>query len=187
LESAVAVRPVRLFGDPVLTTPAQEVASFDAELRRLVRDLDDTLRDQQGAGLAAPQLGVGLRVFVFRDEDAAGHLVNPVLTFPDEEEQDGPEGCLSLPGLYFDTKRRLNVIAKGCTVRGDPVQVVGTGSLARCLQHETDHLDGVLFINRMDAQRRKAAMRAIRAASWFNPVSPPAVKVSPHPMTTGYH
>jgi peptide deformylase len=182
----MAVRPVRLFGDPVLTTPAQPVTTFDAELRRLARDLDDTLRDQQGAGLAAPQLGVGLRVFVFHDEDAAGHLVNPVLTFPDEEEQDGPEGCLSVPGLYFDTKRRLNVIAKGRTVRGDPVQVVGTGSLARCLQHETDHLDGVLFIDRMDAQRRKAAMRAIRAASWFNPVSPPAVKVSPHPMTSGY-
>ena len=187
LENAVSVRPVRLFGDPILTTPAQEVASFDAELRRLVRDLDDTLHDQQGAGLAAPQLGVGLRVFVFHDEDASGHLVNPVLTFPDEEEQDGPEGCLSLPGLYFDTKRRLNVVAKGSTMRGDPVQVVGSGSLARCLQHETDHLDGVLFIDRMDAQRRKAAMRAIRAASWFNAAPPPAVKASPHPMTTGYH
>jgi peptide deformylase len=177
----VTVVPVRLLGDPVLRTPAQDVASFDAELRRLVRNLDDTLDDQRGSGLAAPQVGVGLRVFVFHDDDVSGHLVNPVLSFPDEEEQDGPEGCLSMPGLYFDTKRRLNVVARGRTVRGDPVQVVGTGSLARCLQHEADHLDGVLFIDRMDARRRKAAMRAIRAASWFNSASPPAVKVSPHP------
>jgi peptide deformylase len=113
----------------------------------------------------------------------AGHLVNPVLDFPDEEEQDGPEGCLSMPGLYFDTKRRLNVVAKGFTADGDPVQVVGTGYLARCLQHETDHLDGVLFIDRMDRERRKAAMRVIREAEWNNPT----VKLSPHPMINGYH
>jgi peptide deformylase len=183
----VPVLPVRLFGDPVLTTPADEVTSFDAELRRLVRSLDDTLYDQRGAGLAAPQVGVGLRVFVFHDDDdVSGHLVNPVLSFPDEEEQDGPEGCLSIPGLYFDTKRRLNVVAKGFTSDGDPVQVVGTGHLARCLQHETDHLDGVLFIDRMDAARRKAAMRAIRAADWFG-AQPPEVRVSPHQMTHGYH
>jgi peptide deformylase len=176
------VLPVRLFGDPVLTTPADQVTTFDAELRRLVRNLDDTLYDQRGSGLAAPQVGVGLRVFVFHDEDVAGHLINPVLDFLGEEEQDGPEGCLSLPGLYFDTKRRLNVVARGFTDRGDPVQVVGTGQLARCLQHETDHLDGVLFIDRMDRERRREAMRAIRAAEWNQPV-----KLSPHPMTNGYH
>lgn len=180
------VLPVRLFGDPVLTTQAEEVTSFDAELRRLVRSLDDTLHDQRGSGLAAPQVGVGLRVFVFHDDDASGHLVNPVLSFPNEEEQDGPEGCLSMPGLYFDTKRRQHVVAKGLTSRGDQVQLVGSGNLARCLQHETDHLDGVLFIDRMDAQRRKPAMRAIRAAEWFGSASP-AVKVSPHRMTHGYH
>jgi peptide deformylase len=180
------VLPVRLFGDPVLTTPADEVTTFDAELRRLVRSLDETLCDQRGSGLAAPQVGVGLRVFVFHDEDVAGHLVNPVLDFPDEEEQDGPEGCLSIPGLYFDTKRRLNVVAQGFTASGDPVQVVGTGELARCLQHETDHLDGVLFIDRLDRSRRKAAMQAIRAADW-NTLAPPTVKLSPHPMTHGYH
>jgi peptide deformylase len=158
------VLPVRLFGDPILMTPAEKVTAFDASLRRLVGDLDATLRDQRGSGLAAPQIGVGLRVFVFHDEDASGHLVNPVLEFPDDAEQDGPEGCLSLPGLYFDTVRRLNVVAKGQTFLGDPVQVVGTGSLARCLQHETDHLDGVLFIDRLDTGRRGVAMRAIREA-----------------------
>jgi peptide deformylase len=180
------VLPIRLFGDPVLATPADGVTTFDAELRRLVRSLDETLYDQRGSGLAAPQVGVGLRVFVFHDEDVAGHLVNPVLDFPDEEEQDGPEGCLSMPGLYFDTKRRLNAVAKGFTASGDPVQVVGTGHLARCLQHETDHLDGVLFIDRMDRERRKAAMRAIRQADWNN-LGLPTVKLSPHPMTNGYH
>jgi peptide deformylase len=177
----MTVLPVRLFGDPVLSTPADEVRAFDAELRRLVRDLFDTLHDQRGAGLAAPQLGIGLRAFVFHVEGVEGHLVNPVLSFPDELEQDGPEGCLSLPGLYFDTKRRLNVVAKGYTDRGDPVQVVGSGELARCLQHETDHLDGVIFVDRMDAGRRRAAMRAIRAAPWFA-AAPPRVKVSPHPL-----
>ncbi|ROO85268.1 peptide deformylase [Actinocorallia herbida] len=176
----MTVMPVRLFGDPVLTTPAREVTDFDAELRNLVRDLDATLRDQQGSGLAAPQIGVGLRVFAFHDPQVSGHLVNPVLEFPDEAEQDGPEGCLSMPGLYFDTIRRLNVVAKGFTLHGDPVQIVGTGHLARCLQHETDHLDGVLFIDRMDTARRKAAMRAIRDAAWNRP-APPRIKFSPHP------
>jgi peptide deformylase len=177
----MTVLPVRLLGDPVLATPADEVAVFDAELRRLVRDLDDTLREQQGSGLAAPQLGIPLRAFVFHVGGVAGHLVNPVLSFPDEELQDGPEGCLSMPGLYFDSVRRQHVVAKGYTDRGDPVQVVGAGELSRCLQHETDHLDGVLFIDRMDAQRRRAAMRAIRTAPWFTGIAPP-VKVSPHPL-----
>ena len=179
------VLPVRLFGDPVLTTPAEQVTAFDAELRRLVRNLDETLYDQRGSGLAAPQIGVSLRVFVFHEEDVAGHLVNPVLDFPDEEEQDGPEGCLSMPGLYFDTRRRMNVVAKGFTASGDPAQVVGACHLARCLQHETDHLDGVLFIDRLDRERRKAAMRAIREAGWSG-LTPPPVKISPHPMTSGY-
>ncbi|MGI5238315.1 peptide deformylase [Dactylosporangium sp. CA-139066] len=177
----MTVLPIRLFGDPVLTTPAEEVTAFDAELRGLVRDLTDTLRDQQGAGLAAPQLGVGLRAFVFHVDGVEGHLVNPVLSFPDEQLQDGPEGCLSMPGLYFDTVRRRHVVAKGYTDRGDPVQVVGDGELSRCLQHETDHLDGVLFIDRMDAERRRAAMRTIRTATWFTGIAA-KVKVSPHPL-----
>ena len=175
----MTVMPIRLFGDPVLTTPADEVTTFDAELRRLVRNLDQTLYDQRGSGLAAPQVGVGLRVFVFHDDDAAGHLVNPVLDFPDEQEQEGEEGCLSFPGIYYDVKRRLNTVARGFTDRGDPVQVVGTEILARCLQHETDHLDGVLFIDRMDAATRKRAMKEIRESDWNGPV-----KLSPHRMTS---
>jgi peptide deformylase len=176
----VTVQPIRLFGDPVLRTPAEPVVDFDKELRQLVDDLVETMRDQGGAGLAAPQIGVGLRVFAFDVDDVVGHLINPVLDFPDSEEQDGPEGCLSIPGLYFDTKRRLNVVAKGFNSSGDPVQLVGTGLLARCVQHETDHLDGVMFVDRLDRAARKDAMRAIRAADWYDPTKPPLVKVSPH-------
>jgi peptide deformylase len=181
----VTVQPIRLFGDPVLRTPAEPVVDFDAEVRRLVADLTETMRDENGAGLAAPQLGVGLRVFTFDVDDVVGHLVNPVLEFPDEEEQDGPEGCLSIPGVYVDTKRRMNVIAKGVNEYGDPVQLVGTGLMARCVQHETDHLDGVLFLDRLDAASRKEAMKAIREAEWYNPAAPPAVKVSPHASPFG--
>jgi len=181
-EGGVAVRAIRLFGDPVLTTTADPVTDFDRQLRNLVRDLTETLRDAQGAGLAAPQIGVGLRVFAFDVDGVRGHLVNPGLDFPDEEEQDGPEGCMSFPGLYFDVRRRLNVVARGFTDRGDPVQIVGNAEVARCLQHETDHLDGVLFIDRMDPGTRKAAMKAIRDADGLGRAVP-VVKVSPHPMS----
>jgi peptide deformylase len=176
----VTVQPIRLFGDPVLRTPAEPVVDFDKELRQLVEDLTETMRDQSGAGLAAPQIGVGLRVFTFDVDDVLGYMVNPVLHFPDEEEQDGPEGCLSIPGLYFDTKRRQNVVAKGFNAYGDPMQIVGTGLMSRCVQHETDHLDGVLFVDRLDRAARKEALRAIRSADWYNPTSPPQIKVSPH-------
>ena len=176
----MTVQPIRLFGDPVLRTPADPVVDFDRELRRLVDDLIETMRDQAGAGLAAPQLGIGLRVFAFEVDDVVGHLVNPVLEFPDSEEQDGPEGCLSIPGLYFDTRRRQNVVAKGFNSYGDPLQLVGTGLMARCVQHETDHLDGVLFLDRLDPEARKEAMKAIRQAEWYDAANPPTVKVSPH-------
>jgi peptide deformylase len=163
----------------VLRSPADPVTTFDKELRKLVSDLTDTMVNESGAGLAAPQLGVPLRVFTFDVDDVVGHLVNPVLEFPDDEEQDGPEGCLSLPGLYFDTKRRMNVVATGFNEYGDPLQLVGTGLMARCVQHETDHLDGVLFIQRLDSAARKEAMKAIREAPWYGQ-DVPVIKVSPH-------
>jgi peptide deformylase len=174
----MAIRPVRLFGDPVLRTAAEPVTDFDKQLRNLVKDLTETLKDAQGAGLAAPQIGVGLRVFAYAVDSERGYLVNPELSFPDDEEEDGEEGCLSFPGIYYDVKRRLNTVARGFTDRGDPVQVVGTHVLARCLQHETDHLDGVLFIDRMDPVTRKQAMKAIREANWDA-----SVRLSPHPIS----
>jgi peptide deformylase len=179
----MTILPVRLVGDPVLRKPAVPVADFDAELRTLVADLRETLADQRGAGLAAPQLGVGLRVFVFAPQLHEGdldHLINPVLDFPDDQEQGGPEGCLSIPGVYLDTKRRMNVVAQGFTEKGDPVQVVGEGLLARCIQHETDHLDGVLFIDRQRPEQQQRLVATMRAAAWWDDASAPVVKVSPH-------
>jgi peptide deformylase len=177
----VSVQPVRLFGDPVLRTPAVEVTTFDAELRKLVADLTDTMHDEGGAGLAAPQLGVGLRVFTYDVDGIEGHLVNPDFDVVGEEEQTGPEGCLSIPGLKWDCTRHLHVVAKGWDSHGEPVTVEGTEMLARCIQHETDHLDGVLFLDRLDPATRKQAMAEIRAAEWFGEPEP-VVKVSPHPL-----
>jgi peptide deformylase len=175
----VAVKPIRLFGDPVLRTPAEPVRDFDAELRRLVKDLTETMLDAPGTGLAAPQIGVGLRVFTYHVEDDLGHLINPSLDLSDEQET-GDEGCLSIPGLAFPTTRALRAVAKGFNMHGEPITLEGTALLARCAQHETDHLDGVLFIDKLDPEQRKLAMKAIREAEWFGE-SVPAVKASPHP------
>jgi peptide deformylase len=177
----VAVRPIRLLGDPILRTPAEPVATFDKELRRLCKDLLDTMHDAPGAGLAAPQIGVGLRVFTYSVGDVEGELINPVVGRLSEEELDGDEGCLSLPGLAFRLKRPRDVVARGFNRYGDPVAIEGSDTLARCLQHETDHLDGVLFVDRLDPETRREAMRAIREAAWAGePV--PQVAASPHPV-----
>ena len=111
----MAIRPIRLFGDPILLTEAEPVTDFDRSLRQLVKDLTETLRQAGGAGLAAPQIGVGLRVFAYSVNGERGYLVNPSLSFPDEQEQDGPEGCMSFPGLYYDVRRRQNTVARGFT------------------------------------------------------------------------
>jgi len=173
------IQPIRLFGDPVLRQRAVEVVDFDKELRRLVEDLTDTMLEAPGAGLAAPQIGVGLRVFTWNVDGEVGHLVNPVLDLS-EEEQLGPEGCLSIPELSFDCARAMSVVAKGFDLHGEPVTIEGSELLARALQHETDHLDGILFIDRLDTETRRAAKKAIREAEWFG-LEPPRVKVSPHP------
>ena len=175
------LREIRLFGDPVLRTAAEPVVDFDLELRNLVKDLTETMLDAPGVGLAAPQIGVSLRVFTYHvgeDDDEPGHLINPVLKLEGEQEEDD-EGCLSLPGLQFPTPRAPRAIATGFNMYGEPVMVEGTELLARCVQHETDHLDGVLFIDRLDKKQRKLAMKAIREAEWSG-MSVPEVKVSPH-------
>jgi peptide deformylase len=186
----VTALPIRLFGDPVLRTPAEPVTEFDKELRTLVADLTQTMLEAPGAGLAAPQIGVGLRVFTYYiDDEQSGHLINPVLHFPSDEDQDGPEGCLSIPGLTFDCVRKEHVVAHGQNMYGDPITVEGTARLARAIQHETDHLDGVLFVDRLDGETRRAAMRAIRAAAWSGLSGPrlpaPVIKVSPHASAVG--
>jgi peptide deformylase len=179
----VAVQPIRLFGDPILRKPALEVIDFDAELRKLVEDLTDTMLDAPGAGLAAPQIWVGLRVFTWYVDGEVGHLVNPTLELS-AEQQEGLEGCLSLPELTYECKRALSLVANGFNMYGDPVVIEGSDLLARAIQHETDHLDGVLFIDRLDSDARKAAMKAIRESDWFG-LEQPTVKVSPH-ATNGF-
>ena len=179
----MSVRPIRLFGDPVLRTPAVPVVDFDKELRTLVADLTDTMLDAPGRGLAAPQLGVGLRVFTWHVDGELGHLVNPQLSLS-EETQDGEEGCLSIPGLSIDCRRALHVVAHGFDMHGEPLVVEGSEMLARAVQHETDHLDGILFVDRLDREARREAMKFIREAEWFGePV--PQVRLSPH-ATNGF-
>jgi peptide deformylase len=175
----VSVKPIRLFGDPVLRTAADPVVDFDKELRTLVQDLTDTMVDAPGAGLSAPQIGVGLRVFTWWVDGELGHLVNPDLDLS-EETQDGDEGCLSFPGVYADTRRALRVVAKGWNMHGDPVTIEGSDLLARAVQHETDHLDGILFIDRLDRETRKQVLKAIREADWAGQQAP-EIRVSPHP------
>lgn len=179
----MSIQPIRFFGDPVLTTPAVEVVDFDKELRVLVEDLTDTMLDAPGAGLAAPQIGVPLRVFVWHVEDEFGHLVNPTLDLSDEL-QEGEEGCLSFPDLAYETTRAMRAVARGWNMYGEPITVEGTEFLARALQHETDHLNGVLFIDRLSPDLRKQAMKDIRQAEWFMQAqergATPEIKVSPH-------
>jgi peptide deformylase len=179
----MSIKEIRHFGDPVLITPASEVLTFDKELRKLVKDLTETMLDAPGAGLAAPQIGVPLRVFVWDVDEAIGHLINPTLDLS-EEMQDGDEGCLSFPELVYPTPRAFRAVAKGFTMHGEPITVEGTELLARALQHETDHLDGVLFIDRLSGENRKLAMREIRESEWFGLAGEsgisPTIKVSPH-------
>jgi len=181
----MAIKEIRHFGDPVLITPASEVVTFDKELRKLVKDLTETMLDAPGAGLAAPQIGVPLRVFVWDVDEAIGHLINPTLDLS-EETQDGNEGCLSFPELVYPTPRAFRAVAQGFTMHGEPITVEGTELLARALQHETDHLDGVLFIDRLSEDNRKLAMKEIRESEWFGLAGEsginPTIKVSPHSL-----
>jgi peptide deformylase len=181
----MAIKEIRHFGDPVLITSASEVVTFDKELRKLVKDLTETMLDAPGAGLAAPQIGVPLRVFVWDVDEAIGHLINPTLDLS-EEMQDGDEGCLSFPELVYPTPRAFRAVAKGFTMHGEPITVEGTELLARALQHETDHLNGVLFIDRLSEENRKLAMKEIRESDWFGLAGEsgvnPTIKVSPHSL-----
>jgi peptide deformylase len=162
----MTLRAIRIIGDPVLRTPAEPVTSFDAELRALVTDLMETLLGAPGrAGVAAPQIGVSARVFVYDADGHRGHLVNPTLELS-EETQSGDEGCLSIPDLYFPTPRAVHATARGLDQHGDLVTITGSGFLARVLQHETDHLDGRLYVDTLRGDTRRQALREIRSAPW---------------------
>jgi peptide deformylase len=159
----VTLRPIREIGDPVLRTPADEVKNFDRELAALVRDLLETVDHPGRAGLAAPQIGVSLRVFSYNIDGAIGHMVNPVIVELSEEIQDGDEGCLSVPGIWAPTARAMHTAVEGLDVHGKPLRLEGEGLMARCLQHEVDHLDGKLFLDRLSGDARKQALRALRS------------------------
>jgi peptide deformylase len=159
----VTIRPIREVGDPVLRTPADPVKNFDRELAGLVRDLLETVDHPGRAGLAAPQIGVGLRAFSYNIDDEIGHIVNPTIVELSEETQDGDEGCLSVPGIWAPTVRAMHAVVEGFDVDGKPITLEGTGLMARCLQHEVDHLDGKLFLDRLTGEARKTALRALRS------------------------
>ncbi|WP_018352809.1 peptide deformylase [Longispora albida] len=160
----MTMRPIRIIGDPVLRTPTDPVTSFDASLRALVADLMDTLLGAPGrAGVAAPQIGVSARVFVYDAGGQRGHVVNPELELSEELQLDGDEGCLSVPGLWFPTPRAMHAVCRGYDQHGEPIEVSGSGFLARALQHETGHLNGQLYVDTLKGDTRRAALRAIRA------------------------
>ena len=165
------VRPLTLLGEDALRAPCQDVSGFGPELADLVEDLFATMYASRGVGLAANQIGVPLRVFVYDcpdDDDVRhlGHLVNPRLVAADGVVIRGPEGCLSLPGLEAGTERFDHAVVEGFTVTGEPVTVDGTGFFARCLQHECDHLEGGLYADRVTGWRRRRLLRRAARAPW---------------------
>lgn len=168
----MTIREIRLFGDPVLTTRAEEITVFDDSLHTLVRDMLETMDDAGGVGLAANQIGLTRRIFVFdtthTEHGLRGHIINPVWEAMGNTTQTGQEGCLSIPDISADTERFDTVQVSGRDADGKHISLVASGLLARCIQHETDHLDGVLFFKRLTPEHRKEVMAAVRASDWFN-------------------
>ncbi|WP_127572882.1 peptide deformylase [Georgenia faecalis] len=159
----MAMRDIRVVGDPVLRTACDEITDIDDGVRSLVEDLLETVDTEGRAGLAANQIGVSLRAFSWNIDDEIGYVLNPRLVAVSEDEyQDGDEGCLSVPGLWFPTRRAWYARVEGIDLDGKPVVVEGEELMARCLQHECDHLDGMLYLDRLERAERKKAMRAIR-------------------------
>jgi peptide deformylase len=185
----MAIHPILVVGDPVLHTPTRTVDRFDDELRLLVDDLFETNAAANGAGLAANQIGVPLRVFIYDcpDDDGVRHtgaVVNPSIetsavpeTMPDPD--DDWEGCLSVPGESFPTGRARWAKVTGFDVSGNKIEVEGTGFLARCFQHEADHLNGLLYLDRLIGRNARDAKRMLKQHGWgvpglsWNPATAP--------------
>lgn len=162
----MAFKPIRRFGDPVLRTIAEPVTEFDDKVGTLVDDLLDTVDAPGHAGVAAPQIGVSLRAFSYNVDGEIGYVLNPELVETSGEQED-EEGCLSVPGLSFPTRRADYAVVRGVNLRNEPVTVSGSGLMARCLQHETDHLDGIVYVQRLDQDKRREALKQVRATDWF--------------------
>ncbi|MCW2670904.1 MAG: peptide deformylase [Frankiales bacterium] len=164
LSEGGTARPITMHGEPVLHARCSEVTVFDDELVTLVKDMYQSMYAANGVGLAANQIGVGLRVFVVdcpddEDERVVAHVVNPTLELPQERElDDSAEGCLSVPGPSSPVARPNRARVRGVDVHGEPVVIEGTGTLARCLQHESDHLDGMVYVDRLSTKERKRVL-----------------------------
>ena len=158
----MAMREIRVLPDPVLRTPCDEITTVDDRVRSLVEDLVETVDADGRAGLAANQIGVSLRAFSWNVDDEIGYVLNPRIVDLSEETQDGDEGCLSVPGLWYPTTRAWYARVVGQDLDGNELVVEGTGLMARCLQHECDHLDGKLYLDRLERSARKKAMRELR-------------------------
>jgi peptide deformylase len=163
----MAVRSIRIFGDPVLKSVAAPIDDIDDGVRALVRDLLETVELPGRAGLAAPQIGVGLRAFSYNIDGEIGYVLNPVLAEVSGDPEPVGEGCLSVPGLWHDALRHPRAKAVGMDLDGNEVVLEGEGLLAQALQHETDHLDGILYLERLAPETRRIAMREIRESDWF--------------------
>ncbi len=163
---AAALAHVRKFGDPVLRTPARPVERFDDALRDEVRRMGELMIDALGVGLAANQVGVLHRVLVYRvhQQSPVAALVNPEIEWSGNEEEILEEGCLSLPAVHVDVERPVHIRVRAQDEHGEPITVEASGLEARVIQHEIDHLDGVLVLDRISRQQRKEAMRALREA-----------------------
>lgn len=174
----MAVRPIRITGDPTLHSPAAAVDEIDDDIRALVRDMEETMVAAPGVGLAAPQIGVPLRIFVWswRDEDGVEHrgtAINPELlispTPVTEPDEDDEEGCLSIPGLRFPLRRAEHALLRATDLDGERFEVRASGWLARIFQHEFDHLDGVLYADRLTYALGRTAAKVIKKKSWGAP------------------
>lgn len=163
----MTVRPIRVFGDPILRAPSAPIGEIDDGIRSLVRDLLDTVELPGRAGVAAPQIGVGLRAFSYNIDGDIGYVLNPVLVAVEGEAELVGEGCLSVPGLWHEALRHPHARVEGIDLDGNAVVLEGDGLLAQALQHETDHLDGMLYLSRLPAETRRTAMREIRESDWF--------------------
>ena len=159
----MAYRDIRIIGDPVLRTACDPITSVDATVKALVEDLLETVDKDGRAGLAANQIGVSLRAFSWNIDGEIGYVLNPRLVEISEDEyQDGEEGCLSVPGLWYPTERAWYARAEGTDLDGRKVVVEGEGLMGRCIQHECDHLDGHLYLDRLSRRHRVEAMRELR-------------------------
>ena len=160
-------RQIRLFGDPVLKTPSEPIGEIDDGVRGLIDDLVDSVLPPGRAGVAAPQIGVNERAFSYNVDGEVGYVINPVLVEVSGEPELVDEGCLSVPGLWFKTRRYPFARVTGIDLDGNEIEVSGTGVLAQALQHETDHLNGTLYLDRLDKESRREAMKQVRESDWF--------------------